>query len=115
MNESLQTLFQCADDVQHYFRALGGANQYPGFMNWHIPAFVILVSADETGSELLPDSIWRCTEKIQGEIRSRFINIPPEPQDLADFIATTCKQVMKFKDPKESLNWLGFCESIKND
>ena len=112
MNASLQTLFQCADDVQHHFRALGGANQYPGFKNWHIPAFVVLLILEKAILEYLPDGILRGTEKVQDEIRSRLKGNPPTPQDVAEFIAFSSKQVTKFKDPEENLNWLNFCKAI---
>ena len=112
MNDSLHNLFRCADDVQHHFRALGGANQYPGFMNWHIPAFVILLILDKPILEFLPDGIFRSTGKVQDEIRSRLKGNHPTPQDVSEFITFTDKQVTKFKDPEENLNWLNFCESI---
>lgn len=115
MNDSLRNLFTCADDFQHHFRALGGANQYPGFMNWHIPAFVVLLFLDKSILEFLPDGILRSTGKVQDEIRSRFKVNPPTPQDVSEFITFTNKQVMKFKDPKENLNWLNFCEEIKHN
>jgi len=115
MSDSLHNLFRCADDVQHHFRALGGANQYPGFMNWHIPAFVILLTRDGAISELLPDGIWRGTKQVQDEIRSRLKSNPPTTQDLAEFISSTSTQVKKFKDPEENLNWLNFCEAINHD
>ena len=115
MSDSLHNLFRCADDVQNHFRALGGSNQYLGFMNWHIPAFVILLTRDAAISELLPDGIWRSTKQVQDETRSRLKSNPPTIQDLAEFIASTSKQVTKFKDPEENLNWQNFCEAINND
>lgn len=115
MNDSLQTLFRCADDVQHYFRALGGANQYPGFMNWHIPALVVLLILDKAILEFLPDGILRSTGKVQDEIRSRLKGNPPTPQDVAEFITFTSKQITKFRNPEENLNWLNFCEAINHD
>jgi hypothetical protein len=113
MSDQLNNLFKSADDVQHYFRALGGANQYPGFMNWHIPAFVILLHMNKPNSKLLPEGIWRGTDNIQNKTRSQLMDNPPEPQDIAEFIAVTNKQVMKFKDPRESSNWNSFCELLK--
>ena len=112
MSNSLNNLFRCADDVQHHFRALGGSNQYSGFMNWHIPAFVLLILQNNAGSEILPTAIWRNTEQLQATTKSRLLSNPPTKEDIAEFIDRTTKGVSKFKDGEESLEWIEFYRSL---
>ena len=112
MSNSLNNLFRCADDVQHYFRALGGSNQYNRFMNWHIPAFVLLVLQNKIESELLPPAIWLNTDELQAATKSRLLSNPPNKEDVTEFIDTTTKQSSKFKDPRELSEWLEFCKLI---
>ena len=111
MSDSLNNLFRCADDVQHHFRALGGSNQYSGFMNCHIPAFVLLILQNNAESEILPSAIWRNTEELQTATKSRLLINPPSKDDIADFIDTTTSQVSRFKDRREMAEWLEFCKS----
>ena len=112
MSDSLNNLFRCADDVQHHFRALGGSNQYSGFMNWHIPAFVLLILQNNAGSEILPTAIWRNTEELQATTKSRLLSNPPTKEDIAEFIDRTTKGVSKFKVQREMAGWLEFCKKI---
>jgi hypothetical protein len=113
MSDSLQNLYRCADDVQDYFRSMGGANQYSGFMNWHIPAFVLLINKDENESELLPYGIWRDTKALQESIKSRLLSNPPSTDAISDFINRTTQATIKFKNPMEGIEWLEFCKSIQ--
>ena len=110
MSDSLSNLFRCADDVQHHFRALGGSNQYSGFMNWHIPAFVLLILQNNAESGILPSAIWRNTEHLKTTTKSRLLSNPPNKEDIAEFINTTTKQASKFKDRRETIEWLEFCK-----
>ena len=112
MPDSLNNLFRCADDVQHHFRALGGSNQYSGFMNWHIPAFVLLMLQNNAESEILPTAIWRNAEELQATTKSRLLSNPPTKEDIATFIDVTTSQVSKFKDQREMAVWLEFCKKI---
>jgi len=112
MSYSLNNLFTCADDVQHHFRALGGSNQYSGFMNWHIPAFVLLILQNNAESEILPSAIWRNTEELQATTKSRLLSNPPTKEDIAEFIDKTTKGVSKFRDQREMIEWVEFSKRI---
>ena len=112
MSYSLNNLFTCADDVQHHFRALGGLNQYSGFMNWHIPAFVLLILQNNAESEILPSAIWRNTEELQTATKLRLLSSPPSKDDIADFIDTTTRQASKFRDQREMIEWVEFSKRI---
>ncbi len=112
MSDSLNNLFRCADEVQHHFRALGGSNQYPGFMNWHIPAFVLLVLQNKTESELPPSAIWLNTDELQAATKSRLLSNPPNKEDITEFIDTTTRQASKLKDQREASEWLEFCKAL---
>ena len=110
MTNSLNNLYRSTDDVQDYFRVLGGSNQYSGFMNWHIPAFVLLINHSKAESEILPSAIWRNTQELQETTKSRLLSNPPSPEDITDFINQTTRGASKFKDKRESLEWLEFCK-----
>ena len=112
MADSLSTLYACADNVNHYFRALGGSNQYLGFMNWHIPAFTLLVVKGKAGSKLLPQAAWRNTEKLQKEILVKLNLMPLNNPSLDDFITRTSDMVKRFKTKEEEIQWLDFCSQI---
>ncbi|MEI6190694.1 MAG: hypothetical protein WCP61_09770 [Chitinophagia bacterium] len=111
MTNSLDNLFICADYVQDHFRRLGGSNQYSGFMNWHIPAFLLSIYQNKTESEILPSAIWGNTKDLQDATKSRLLSTPPTKADIAEFIDKTTKQTLKFKDKRENLEWIEFCKS----
>lgn len=111
MTNSLNNLYVCADNIQDHFRRLGGSNQYSGFMNWHIPAFLLSIYQNKTESEILPSAIWQNTKDLQDATKSRLLSNPPTTADIAEFIDRTTKQTLKFKDKRESLEWIEFCES----
>ena len=113
MGTGLDNLYRCADDVQDYFRSMGGSNQYSGFMNWHIPAFVLLVNKDLMESELLPYGIWRDSKSLQSSTKARLLTNPPTIEDISDFINRTTQATIKFKNPMEGIEWLEFCKSIQ--
>ncbi len=92
---------------------MGGANQYSGFMNWHIPAFILLVNKDQNESELLPYGIWHETRSLQASIKSRLLSNPPSMEDISDFINRTLQATIKFRDPMEESEWIKFCKSIQ--
>ncbi|MBU3617327.1 hypothetical protein [Polynucleobacter sp. JS-Polo-80-F4] len=108
----MNSLYRCADDVQDWFRRLGGANQYSGFMNWHIPAFVLLVTQNKIGSELLPDVVWRNTQELQATIKMKLTNNTPTEDDISEFINETARQSTRFKDKREGSEWLEFCQLV---
>ena len=80
-------------------------------MNWHIPAFVLLILQNNAESEILPTAIWRNTEELQATTKSRLLSKPLSTDDIADFIDTTTSQVSRFKDQREMAEWLEFCKS----
>ena len=112
MTISLNNLYSCADDVQDYFRRLGGSNQYSGFMNWHIPAFVLLMAQNKAESEMLPSAIWRSTQSLQATTKSRLLSNPPSTEEITEFIDWTTKGILKFKDQRENFEWLEFSKLI---
>jgi Fic family protein len=111
MNNSSNNLYKCADDVQDYFRRLGGSNQYSGFMNWHIPAFLLLIYQNKIESEVLPSAIWQNTKELQDTTKSRLLSNPPTTDDISEFIDRTTKLSLIFKDKREHLEWANFCKS----
>jgi hypothetical protein len=114
MPNSINSLFTSADEVQDWFRRLGGANQYSGFMNWHIPAFVLLIAHNKIGAELLPSAIWRNTQELQETIKMKLSNNIPSKDDVSDFINETTRQSTRFKGKSEGSEWLEFCQLIAN-
>ena len=113
MSSSLENLYKCADDVQDHFRRLGGSNQYSGFMNWHIPAFVLLLNQNNTVLNLLPLNILHGTKELQETTKSRLEDNPPSVGDIFEFIDKTTERTAKFKDKRESSEWLEFCKLFK--
>ena len=111
MPNSLDNLLRCADDVQDFYRRLGGSNQYSGFMNWHIPAFVLLLNQNKADFEVLPSGIWQNNQELQALVKSRLISNPPTMEDIVEFMGITTKQCSKFKDERERVEWLIFCDS----
>jgi hypothetical protein len=111
MTNSLNNLYFCADNIQDHFRRLGGSNQYSGFMNWHIPAFLLSIYQNKIGSEILPSAIWQNTKDLKEITQSKLLSTPPTTADIADFIDKTTKQTLKFKDKRENLEWIEFCKS----
>lgn len=91
---------------------MGGSNQYHGFMNWHIPAFVLLILKNDVGSELLPYRAWHGTEKLQAFVKSKLEGAMPNKEEIKAFIDSTTSQIPKFKDEKEVREWTGFIETL---
>jgi len=81
-------------------------------MNWHIPAFVLLVFQNKIESELLPYAIWLNSDELQASTKSKLLSNHPTKEDITEFIDTTTRQASKFKDPRELSEWLEFCKSI---
>ena len=81
-------------------------------MNWHIPAFVLLLNQNDADSEALPSGIWRNNQELQKLIKSRLITNPPSMEDIIEFMEKTTKQCSKFKDQRERVEWLNFCELV---
>ena len=111
MTNSLNNLYVCADNIQDHFRRLGGSNQYSGFMNWHIPAFLLSIYQNKTESEILPSAIWQNTKDLQEATKSKLLSNPPNKAEIAEFIDRTTRQTLKFKDKREYLEWVKFCRS----
>lgn len=44
------TLWTITGSIDDYFRRLGGSGRYPGYMNWHVPAFILLTIYDNDKS-----------------------------------------------------------------
>ena len=44
-------LFRISYDVEDYFHRLGGSGRYSGYEDWHVHAFIILLSKDFDPSE----------------------------------------------------------------
>jgi hypothetical protein len=113
MKNALSNLYSCADNVQDHFRALGGSNQYPTFMNWHIPAFLLLIiQEDKIQSELLPSDIWKSTAKLQESIRQSLQEFPLRNKDIKKFVDRTTEGTSNFKNKEEAIGWYDFCKAI---
>ena len=70
MSNSLQVLLSCNNHAGDHFSRPGGSGRYQGFIHWHIPALVLLVSAGETGSGLMPEAMWRDTDQLPTKMKS---------------------------------------------
>ena len=112
MSTLYKALSICADEVQHYYRAMGGSNQYEGFMNWHIPAFVLLIYQGKMGSECLPYKAWHKTDDIQSLVKSRLEGVEQNKEVLDEFIKSVTSQFPRFKNEKEVSQWLNFIKEF---
>ena len=50
-----RTLWQIAASIDDYFRRLGGSGCYPGYRNWHVPAFIVLKTFEDIKGENFSD------------------------------------------------------------
>ena len=113
MSNLYNALSICVDEVQHYYRAMGGSNQYERFMNWHIPAFVLLTYQDKVGSEGLPYAIWDKTGDLQALVKSKLEGIEPAKKTLEEFVESVTNQISKFNDEREMVEWINFTREQK--
>ena len=91
---------------------MGGSNQYHGFMNWHIPAFVLLILKNDIGSELLPYRAWHDTEKLQAFVKSKLEAAAPNKEDIQEFMESVTSRIPKFKDEREMSEWINFTKTL---
>ena len=110
MPDSQQILTSCNNYAGDYFSRLGGSGRYQGFMNWHIPALVLLVSAGESGSSLLPDAIWSDTDRLPEQIKEMLKGVFIPSDTCLQFIETSSLRLSRLNNLKEIEGWNCFLE-----
>jgi len=91
---------------------MGGSNQYDGFMNWHIPAFVLLIYQGKVGSDLLPYRAWHKTENLQALVKLKLEDTEPNKETLEEYVESVTSQIPRFKNEKEVSQWLNFVKEF---
>lgn len=108
MSNPLPTLLSCNNHAGDYFSRLGGSGRYQGFMHWHIPALLLLVSSDEIGSGLLPEAIWSDTDQLPAQMKSMLKDSFIPKDALLQFIETSNQRLSKLSNPREVEGWNQF-------
>lgn len=105
MSKSLQILLDCNNHAGDYFSRLGGSGRYQGFMHWHIPALVLLMSAGEAGSGLLPEAMWSDTDQLPAQISSKLQDTFIPKDAFLQFIEASNPRLSKLNNPRELEGW----------
>ena len=108
MSNPLQILLSCNNHAGDYFSRLGGSGRYQGFMHWHIPALLLLVSSDEIGSCLLPEAIWSDTDQLPAQMKSMLQDSFIPKDALLQFIEASNQRLSKLNNPREVEGWNQF-------
>lgn len=111
MDKPLQILLSCNSYAGDYFSRLGGSGRYQAFMNWHIPALVLLVSVGEIGSDLLPEAMWSDTDQLPAQIKLTLQDAIIPKDALLQFIEASDQRLSKLNNPREVEGWNYFLRS----
>lgn len=118
-----QLLRAAVDEINDYFRHLGGSGQYEGFCEWHTHALLLLLiigidpSAEKfyetEDSLLISPRVWRETDGLPEKIAAKLKSINFRPQKVNLFIANTTKKIADLSEIRELFGWLRFLCGIE--
>ena len=111
MSNPLQILLSCNNHAGDYFSRLGGSGRYQGFMHWHIPALLLLVSVGEIGNGLLPEAMWSDTDQLPAQMKSMLQDAFISKDAFLQFIEASNQRLSKLNNPRELEGWNYFLEN----